>query len=141
MNIIKYAFPTNPIFALLQGLVYLRDQSLRPNFSDFLIITVRPVDQPDEVVAGAKIPASAFRLPLNFDMYPPNIIPGKEAKLDGDLFVRAEVCSTASVPCPKDEISMKADGISKIVKNLPGLPEGIEIRTAASLGLQENASQ
>jgi len=130
----------NPI---LQGLVYLRDpQNKRPEFSDNLVITVTSSSS-EQALAGARIPVTKVRFPSQFNLYKENILPTKTQEWESaissknDLFVNARICpeySTAKL-CSDDESTFQARGISKVVKNLPGMKEGDIVRTAASLGL------
>lgn len=119
---------------LVQGLVYLtKPQRVQPLPSDMLLVTVRDFEAPDEVLAGAKIPVSRIRFPLNFAMSERNVVLGKSLS-DKDLLVKARLCPS-DTPCSDEEARLKADGIAKLLKNLPG-SEGTSIRVGASLGLQ-----
>lgn len=119
---------------LVQGLVYLtKPQRVQPLPSDMLLVTVRDFEAPDDVLAGAKIPVSRIRFPLNFAMSERNVVLGKSLS-DKDLLVKARLCPS-DTPCSDEEASLKAEGIAKLLKNLPG-SEGTSIRVGASLGLQ-----
>lgn len=126
---------------LLQGLVYVDRPDSRPSFADTLVITAGSAERPDEILAGAKIPVTMARFPMQFSMYQANIARGKEElwskAMDGDIIVTARVCPEASVlPCNDAESTYKAKGISKIIRNLPGMDEGTTVRTAISLPLK-----
>jgi hypothetical protein len=125
---------------IVQGLVYLADLQDRPGYLDTLILTVRDRSRPEQVVAGAKLPVSKIRFPLDFRMYDQNILPDKRElwnEIDGDLLVEAKVCPEGiPLPCSDGESSMSAKGIAKVVKGLPGMEDGTQIRTGASLRLE-----
>ena len=126
---------------ILQGLVYVDRSNSRPSFADTLVITAGSAERPDEILAGAKIPVTMARFPMQFSMYQANIARGKEElwskAMDGDIIVTARVCPEASVlPCNDAESTYKAKGISKIIRNLPGMDEGTTVRTAISLPLK-----
>ena len=126
---------------LLQGLVYVDRPDSRPSFADTLVITAGSAERPDEILAGAKIPVTMARFPMQFSMYQANIARGKEElwskAMDGDIIVTARVCPEASaLPCNDAESTYKAKGISKIIRNLPGMDEGTTVRTAISLPLK-----
>lgn len=119
---------------LVQGLVYLSNpQLVRPLPSDMLILTVRDWTAPDQVLAGAKVPVSRIRFPFSFAMSERNVVPGKSLS-EKDLLINAKLCPSAT-PCSDEEASLKADGIAKLVRNLPG-SDGASIRAGASLGLK-----
>ncbi len=126
---------------LVQGLVYLTSpQQSRPVGSDFLILEVRNGNNWDgkdnnrnEVVAGAKIPVSRIRFPMQFVMSEKNILPGQTVG-ENDLLVDARICPSAT-SCSAEDATLKATGISKMISNLPG-SDGRSIRAAASLGLR-----
>ena len=126
---------------LLQGLVYVDRPDSRPSFADTLVITAGSAERPDEILAGAKIPVTMARFPMQFSMYQANIARGKEElwskAMDRDIIVTARVCPEASVlPYNDAESTYKAKGISKIIRNLPGMDEGTTVRTAISLPLK-----
>lgn len=126
---------------ILQGLVYVDRSDSRPSFADTLVITAGSAERPDEILAGAKIPVTMARFPVQFSMYQANIARGKEElwskAMDGDIIVTARVCPEASaLPCNDAESTYKAKGISKIIRNLPGMDEGTTMRTAISLPLK-----
>jgi hypothetical protein len=126
---------------ILQGLVYVDRPDSRPSFADTLVITAGSAERPDEILAGAKIPVPMARFPMQFSMYQANIARGKEElwskAMDGDIIVTARVCPEASaLPCNDAESTYKAKGISKIIRNLPGMEDGTTVRTAISLPLK-----
>mmetsp|Transcript_18821 Transcript_18821/g.54235 ORF Transcript_18821/g.54235 Transcript_18821/m.54235 type:complete len:254 (+) Transcript_18821:25-786(+) len=126
---------------ILQGLVYVDRSDSRPSFADTLVITAGSAERSDEILAGAKIPVTMARFPMQFSMYQVNIARGKEdlwsKAMDGDIIVTARVCPEASVlPCNDAESTYKAKGISKNIRNLPGMDEGTTVRTAISLPLR-----
>lgn len=126
---------------ILQGLIYVDRSDSRPSFADTLVITAGSSERPDDVLAGAKIPVTMARFPMQFSMYQANIAKGKEdlwsKAMDGDIIVTARVCPEAStLPCKDAESTYKAKGISKVIRNLPGMDEGTLVRTAISLPLK-----
>ena len=126
---------------ILQGLIYVDRSDSRPSFADTLVITAGSAERPDDVLAGAKIPVTMARFPMQFSMYQANIARGKEdlwsKAMDGDIIVTARVCPEAStLPCNDAESTYKAKGISKVIRNLPGMDEGTLVRTAISLPLK-----
>jgi hypothetical protein len=109
---------------------------------DTIVLTVRATNHFDAgVLAGAKIPVSKIRFPLQFSMFPQNLLvtpeQWEEVKND-DLLVQAKICpeGASALPCPDAETIMRAEGIAKAIRNLPGLEEGTQIRAAASIQLQ-----
>ena len=126
---------------ILQGLIYVDRSDSRPSFADTLVITAGSADRPDDILAGAKIPVTMARFPMQFSMYQANIARGKEdlwsKAIGGDIIVTARVCPEATtLPCNDAESTYKAKGISKIIRNLPGMDEGTLVRTAISLPLK-----
>lgn len=126
---------------ILQGLIYIDRPNSRPNFSDTLVLTAGTVDRPDEVLAGAKVAITQARFPMQFSMYKENIIRGKEdmwsKAMDGDILVTARVCpEEAKLPCSDEESTYKARGVSKLIRNLPGMDKGTIVRSAISLPLK-----
>lgn len=128
---------------IIQGLVYLKDpESSRPDFSDNLVITVTSSSS-QQTLAGAKIPVTKVRFPSQFNLYKENILPAKVQEWEStiaskdDIFVNAKICPESSISkvCSDGESTFQARGISKVVKNLPGMRDGDIVRTAASLGL------
>lgn len=120
------------------ALLYLANPETRPGPLDTIVVTVRDVSFPDKVLAGAKIPVSKTRFPVNLRFYSQNIVDVPAWERAGDVLVRAQVCSaeSASIPCSEEEVSVKAEGIAKLIRNLPGLPEGTTVRAGASLPLK-----
>lgn len=121
------------------GLVYLLDPAnRRPSPSDFLVLTARSYQDPDTVVAGARIPVSKVKFPFRFIMSEKNIVKGQEGKVNTDLLVKAAVCPEDSpkFPCSDAQASMKGEGIAKLLRDFGGLPEGVEVRAGASVGLE-----
>mmetsp|Transcript_28276 Transcript_28276/g.39805 ORF Transcript_28276/g.39805 Transcript_28276/m.39805 type:complete len:240 (-) Transcript_28276:1270-1989(-) len=129
---------------IVQGLVYLvrPNSEIRPYSTDTLVLTAGSLTTPDDVLAGAKIPVSRLRFPTSFRMYKENILSGKTSQWydleeSGEILVKAKICPDGiPLPCSDDESTLKAQGVSKKVRNLPGLPDGTNFRAAASLPLQ-----
>mmetsp|Transcript_7413 Transcript_7413/g.11235 ORF Transcript_7413/g.11235 Transcript_7413/m.11235 type:complete len:239 (+) Transcript_7413:131-847(+) len=129
---------------IVQGLVYLvrPNSEIRPYSTDTLVLTAGSLTAPDEVLAGAKIPVSRLRFPTSFRMYKENILSGKTSQWSdleesGEILVKAKICPEGvPLPCSDDESTLKAQGVSKMVRNLPGLTDGTNFRAAASLPLQ-----
>lgn len=125
---------------IVQGLVYLANSQDRPGPLDTLILTVRDYNHPDEVLAGAKLIVTKIRFPLEFTMYTKNVLPQKLDlwdQVEGDLLVKGNVCPEGTVLlCSDKESYMKAQGIAKLIKDLPGMEEGSQVRAAASLRLE-----
>lgn len=134
----------NPI---VQGLVFLRDpQNARPDFTDVLVVTVSSaISSPDEILVGAKIPITKVKFPTQLNLYTENILPSKLKEWESvisnkeDLNINVWICpesdTKTGLPCSLKDSTFQASGISKVVKNLPGMEEGDIVRTAASLGL------
>ena len=129
---------------IIQGLIFLRDQeNHRPDFSDTLIITVTTKSF-SEPLAGAKIPITKMKFPTQFNLYKENVLPNKRDDWESaissyeDFIVTARVCpdiSEGKPPCSEDKSQFLARGVSKAIKNLPGMRDGEVVRTAASIGL------
>lgn len=121
---------------LVQGLVYLtnpQQSRQRLETSDVLVLEVRNGVHDVAVAAGAKIPLSRIRFPMQFAMSEKNILEGQKLG-DKDLFIQAKICP-ATTNCMDDDATLKATGIAKMISNLPG-SDGRSIRASASLGLQ-----
>jgi hypothetical protein len=120
------------------ALLYLANPQSRPGPLDTIVITVRDVSSPDKVLAGAKIPVSRTRFPVQLRLFSQNIIDKQAWDRANDVVVRAVVCpsESASLPCSESEATMKAEGIAKLIRNIPGLPEGTTVRAGASLPLK-----
>lgn len=119
----------------VEGLVYISNmKQTSPPPTDVIILTVRNLEQPDEILAGAKIPVLKVRFPFNFAMSDKNLLPGKAWKYSDDLLVVAKVCPS-SEPCSDDEASFKARGIAKAI-SVQGMPPGTSVRAGASLKLE-----
>jgi hypothetical protein len=56
----------------------------------------------------------------------------------GDIVVSASICpsDSSAFPCQDNEQKKYAEGVAKLINNLPGLKEGEHIRAPASLALQ-----
>jgi len=148
---------------ILQGLVYFPERASNDPaavspagpqvkqqldyYSDVLVLTAVSAAQPDgPVLAGAKFPVSSVRFPFSFQMYKENLLagrPGVQAAWDsladtGDVLLRANICpiDTSALPCDDNDVRKHAEGIAKIITDLPGLKEGQVIRAPASLALQ-----
>lgn len=125
---------------IVEGLIYMEEKYDRPDFTDVIVITVRSMNEPSEILAGAKYPVSKARLPFNFKFYEANILKGKADSFrvlkDKDYIVEAVVCgeNSKSFPCSEDESVFSAKSISKLLP-IPGIQEG-DIRTPASLPLK-----
>ena len=123
---------------LIQGLVYLTQPQIRPLPTDFLILEVRNVGKDDDVdedvlVAGAKIPMTRIRFPLQFAMSEKNVLAGQTLGMN-DLIMDAKICPTPT-SCTKTDATLTARGIAKMISNVPGT-DGMSIRAGASLGLR-----
>jgi hypothetical protein len=152
--------PREPI---LQGLVYFPERAHSDStvivqagqqesqqldyYNDILVLTaISATDLDRRVLAGAKFPVSSARFPLSFQMYEENLLisrPGVrhvwENIVDtGDIVVRASICprDSSAFPCQDSERKKYAEGVAKLISNLPGLTEGEHIRAPASLALQ-----
>jgi hypothetical protein len=127
---------------ILEALLYLGDPQVRPGPLDTIVITVRDAES-GVPLAGAKLPVSKARFPVQLRLYKQNVLvqPPEEEAWDRaqDVTVRAVVCPYGTViPCSENDITMRAEGISKLVRNLPGLPEkGVGVRAGAALRLVE----
>lgn len=148
---------------ILQGLVYFPERApADPNakmpsgpqvkqqldyYSDILVLTAVSAAQPDgPVLAGAKFPVSAVRFPFSFQMFKENLLtsrPGvQEAWVSvaktGDVIIRASICPSdaRAFPCDDSESKKDAEGVAKLITNLPGLKDGESVRAPASLALQ-----
>eukprot|EP00551_Chaetoceros_affinis_P005539 CAMPEP_0203670002 /NCGR_PEP_ID=MMETSP0090-20130426/6209_1 /ASSEMBLY_ACC=CAM_ASM_001088 /TAXON_ID=426623 /ORGANISM="Chaetoceros affinis, Strain CCMP159" /LENGTH=233 /DNA_ID=CAMNT_0050534777 /DNA_START=446 /DNA_END=1148 /DNA_ORIENTATION=+ len=135
---------------ILQGMVYLLNNNNRPEFDDYIVLTISSTSNPDNILAGAKYSVYKAKFPFNFVMYDSNILKGKEEEwkdfIDGisdessgnaDYIVTARVCpeDSAKLPCSEEESTFYATSISKLlnIDNLPGANKGDIIRTAVSL--------
>lgn len=120
------------------ALLYLENQQIRPSPLDTIVITVRDVAAPEQVLAGAKIPVSKARFPVQLRLFSQNIMDPQGWSNTQDAIVRAVVCpaDSASMPCSDSEATMKAEGVAKLVRNLPGLPSEVTVRAGASLPLK-----
>jgi len=115
-------------------------------YSDVLVLTAVSATQPDLVLAGAKFPVSAVRFPFSFEMYNENLLTSRSGvqnawdsvEKTGDIIVKAVICPSdaSTLPCDASETKKSAQGVAKLITNLPGLKEGETIRAPASLGLQ-----
>jgi hypothetical protein len=148
---------------ILQGLVYFpefasKDPSAKKTFgkqetqqidyfNDVLVLTAVSSFQPDgPELAGAKLPVSSIRFPFSFQMYEENLLisrPGVRAAWERavnseDILVKARICpsDSSSFPCKDIERKKYAEGVAKLITELPGLKEGEYIRAPASLALQ-----
>lgn len=125
---------------ILEALLYLGDPQVRPGPLDTIVITVRDAES-GVPLAGAKLPVSKARFPVQLRLYKQNVLvqPPEAWDRAQDVTVRAVVCPCGTViPCSENDITMRAEGISKLVRNLPGLPEkGVGVRAGAALRLVE----
>ncbi|KAL7483773.1 hypothetical protein ACHAW6_009417 [Cyclotella cf. meneghiniana] len=146
---------------VLQGLVYFPEQrdtksSKQPidYFNDVLVLTAVPASQPDgSILAGARVPLSLVRFPFMFKMYEQNLLLTKLGVKDSwfgtnksdegvpllqDILVVARICPSdaSTFPCNDAETKKYAQGVAKLITNLPGLSEGEVVRAPASLPLQ-----
>ena len=150
---------------ILQGLVYFperaRDKSVDTVFtststpskepldyySDVLVLTaVSAKDATGPILAGAKFPVSSVRFPFSFSMFEQNLLlkrdgvteAWKEVQNTSDVIIKAYICpgDAASFPCREEEVKKYAEGVAKLIIDLPGLDEGEVIRAPASLPLQ-----
>jgi hypothetical protein len=123
-------------------------------YSDVLVITAVSINQPNgPILAGAKFPVSTVRFPFSFQMYEENLLLNRPGVKDAwygtsssskeggatneDIILRARICPSdaASLPCDDVETKKYAEGVAKLISNLPGLNEGAVIRAPASLPL------
>ncbi|KAL3797198.1 hypothetical protein ACHAW5_006060 [Stephanodiscus triporus] len=153
--------PREPI---LQGLVYFPERAPTDSaakvpavvqlerqqldyYSDVLVLTAVSATDPDgPVLAGAKFPVSSVRFPFSFQMYEENLLTSRPGVLDAwasvvdteDIVLKATICPSDSsdFPCQDNERKKYAQGVAKLISNLPGLQEGEHIRAPASLALQ-----
>ncbi len=152
--------PREPI---LQGLVYFPERAPTDStaavqagqqesqqldyYSDILVLTaVSATDLDGPVLAGAKLPIDGIRFPFSFQMYEENLLmsrPGVQHTWEGvvdsgDVVVRASICpqDSSAFPCQENERKKYAEGVAKLISNLPGLNEGEHIRAPTSLALQ-----
>lgn len=146
-----YTTPTanknNDKSPIMEGMVYLLNNNIRPELNDNIILTISSTSNPNTVLAGAKYNVYKAKYPFNFRMFDANIIKGKEEiwkEIDrdggGDYFVTARVCpeESRSLPCSDEESTFYARSVSKLLRldNLPGANEGDIVRTAVSLPLK-----
>lgn len=122
---------------ILEALLYLGDPQVRPGPLDTIVISVCDAES-GMPLAGAKLPVYKARFPVQLRLYKQNVLVQPEAwDRAQDVTVRAVVCPDGTViPCSENDITMRAEGISKLVRNLPGLPEGMGVRAGAALRLQ-----
>lgn len=127
----------NPWLSYFQGVVFLLDPTKQRNPGDTMVLTVRPIDHQDTVVAGAKIPMSKVSFPFRFSMSEKNILPGKADQTDADLVIRVTVCPQESGPqCSDDESDLKGVGLAKLIRNFPETSQEVgAVRLGASIGL------
>ncbi|KAL7541292.1 hypothetical protein ACHAXR_010791 [Thalassiosira sp. AJA248-18] len=115
-------------------------------YSDILVLTAVSAAQPEAgILAGAKFPVSSVRFPFSFEMYKENLLTSRPGVQDawervantGDIIVSAKICPSdaTTFPCEEKETKKYAEGVAKLVQNLPGLAEGEVIRAPASLAL------
>lgn len=118
--------------------MYLTDPQVHPGPSDTIVITVRDVSNTEVLLAGAKIPVSKARFPVQLRLFSQNIVDEQAWTRAGDVVVQARVCPSVStsIPCSDGEATLKAEGVAKLVRNLPGLPEGVTVRAGAALPLK-----
>lgn len=120
------------------ALLYLANPQVRPDPLDTIVITVHDVAFPGKVLAGAKIPVSKARFPVQLRLFLQNIVDDQGWDQAGDVVVRAAVCSaeSKSIPCAGNDVTMQASGVARLVRHLPGLPEGTTVRAGAALPLK-----
>ena len=116
---------------LVQALVSLSNpQNSRPLGSDFLVVQV--FDDDDSLtrllLGGAKIPVAKIRFPIVVQLGPDNskvpvedwnrLVPNIE-----NLWIEASICpeESSSIPCPSNEQHLESKGVSKLLRQLPGL--------------------
>ena len=113
-------------------------------YSDILVLTaVSAKDTKGPILAGAKFPVSSVRFPFSFSMYEQNLLlkrdgvaeAWKEVQNTSDVVIKAYICpgDAASFPCREEEVKKYAEGVAKLIIDLPGLNEGEVIRAPASL--------
>jgi hypothetical protein len=142
---------------ILQGLVYFPATAKIPAaqqesqeldyYSDVLVLTAVSASHSDgPALAGAKFPLSSVRFPFSFQMYEENLLMSRPGVRDawenvvntGDIVLRANICpsDSSAFPCQDNERKKYAQGVAKLISNLPGLKDGEYIRAPASLALQ-----
>ena len=105
------------------------------------MLTFRDLSQPDVVLGGARIPVSQARFPFSFRMFPQNLLPDKvdqwnQQSRKDDILVQALICPEEIPKCQEAESRLQAQGVAKLIRNLPGQGEDQMIRAAASLPLK-----
>jgi hypothetical protein len=124
---------------LVQGLIYLTKPStiildkINTEEDTMLLLEIRNDMEEDFISAGARIPLSRVRFPMQFIMSEKNVLPGRSLRTDKDWFVKASICPSSKTPCSDPLLS--ATGLAKRITNLPG-SEGTTLRSGASLGLK-----
>lgn len=120
------------------ALLYLENQQLRPGPLDTIVITVRDATAAEKILAGAKIPVWKARFPVQLRLFSQNVVDPVGWSEAQDVLVRAVVCppDAATMPCSDNETTMQAQGVAKLVRNLPGLPSEVTVRAGASLPLK-----
>jgi hypothetical protein len=137
----------------LQALISLANpQKNRPFGSDFLVLQVWDSEEHALLLGGAKIPVAMIRsFPTMVQLGPQNskvsmedwnqLVPSLE-----DLWIEASICpeESSSLPCPSSEQRLASKGVSKLLRQLPGLDEGTTtagIRVPATLPLSSVVQQ
>lgn len=126
------------------GLLSLKDprSEVRPGAADTVILTVRDLNHPDIVIAGARLPVSRIRFPLRFRLTTANLVPDKAAiwtdsAFQHDLLVQAVVCpATTTTTCSASSDTagrIQAKGLAKLLRLQD---QGIDIRAAVALPLE-----
>lgn len=125
------------VFLLLLALLYLQNPQSRPGPLDTVVITVRDLSNTNEILAGARIPVSKARFPVTLRLFSQNVVDMAGWERAQDVMVKAVVCPEGTeIPCSDRQVTMKAEGISKMIRNIPGLPDGVGVRAGASLPLK-----
>jgi len=121
------------------GLLYLKNpqSEVRPTASDVILLTVRDIQRPDIILAGAKLPMSRLQLPIRFTLNDKNVLEGQQrawqqAVTSNDLLVQAKVCYGDDIQPYECSAKLTANGAAKLLK----LDQGVRIRAAVSLPLE-----
>jgi hypothetical protein len=131
----------------VQALISLANPQLRPVASDVLVIQIydeswdQQTTSQQLLLGGAKIPVAKIRFPMKVQLGPQNakvIDDWNRLASSQDLWIVASVCPEGNAPCSASEQRFETSGISKLLKQLPGMDEsttGVGLRVPASLAL------
>jgi len=134
---------------IVKGFVYLSndDDVYKINAYESTLVITAQQKQNGDVILGAKIPMAKIRkFPMQFNLYSSNVIQKDEQQKEliydairnDDLFMKALICPSDSVkfPCGDEDSIGMGKGISKIVRNLPGMEKDDTIRAPASMKIE-----